>query len=664
MQLAHAGDDGLARLLVGGHAERRILLGELLQRDAHLVLLGLRLRLDGDVDNRLGELHGLEDDRMVGVAQRVAGGGVLQAHDRDDVARGAAVDVHALVRVHLQKAPDALLLVLRGVHHVRAGLELARVHAQVGQLAHERIGHDLERERAERLLEVGAALVFLARVGVRALDGGDVDRRGHVVHHAVKQLLHAFVLVGRAHEHGMNLAGDGALADGGLQLLDRHLLLHEHLLHERVVAVGGSLEQLLAVQLGLVGELGRNGVHGLGIRHALLVGLEVPSRHGDQVDDAPEAVLGAHGHLHGHGRRAQAVLHRLDRAEEVGAHAVVLVDVGDARHAVAAGLAPHRLGLRLHAGHGVEHRDRAVEHAQAALDLGREVNVAGRVDDLEAVLLAVGSAAGVLPEARGGGSGDGHAALLLLHHPVHRRGAVVHLADLVGLARVVEDALGRRRLARVDVGHDADVARILQVDLCHEASPPLEAVVRERTVRLGHLVQILALLHRRARVLGGVHDLGGEALLHRVLLALAREVDDPADRERGGATGVDLHRHLVGGSANALRLDFERGAHVVHGLLEDGQRVAAGLLLDDGERAVDDVLGHGLLAVEQDLVDQLRDEAVVVLGVRLHFAADCCCTTRHVILLLAPARFRAAFLPPIRPRPRPLWAMTAAARAT
>ena len=53
--------------------------------------------------------------------------------------------------------------------------------------------------------------------------------------------------------------------------------------------------------------------------------------------------------------------------------------------------------------------------------------------------------------------GDGDAALLLLLHPVHRR-AVVDFADLMRLAGVVEDALGRRRLTGVDVGHDADVA--------------------------------------------------------------------------------------------------------------------------------------------------------------------------------------------------------------
>ena len=38
VELAHAGDDGLAGFLVRGNAEGRILFGELLQSDAHLVL--------------------------------------------------------------------------------------------------------------------------------------------------------------------------------------------------------------------------------------------------------------------------------------------------------------------------------------------------------------------------------------------------------------------------------------------------------------------------------------------------------------------------------------------------------------------------------------------------------------------------------------------------
>ena len=44
-------------------------------------------------------------------------------------------------------------------------------------------------------------------------------------------------------------------------------------------------------------------------------------------------------------------------------------------------------------------------------------------------------------------------------------GALVDLADLVGAAGVVEDALGRRRLAGVDVRHDPDVAGLFEWEL-------------------------------------------------------------------------------------------------------------------------------------------------------------------------------------------------------
>ena len=139
---------------------------------------------------------------------------------------------------------------------------------------------------------------------------------------------------------------------------------------------------------------------------------------------------------------------------EVGADAVHLVDEDDARHGVLVGLAPDGLRLRLHAGDGVEQRDRAVEHAQRPLDLDRKVNVAGSVDDVDAM---------VTPERGRRGRRDRDAALLLLGHPVHRRRALVHLADLVRLARVEQDALGRRGLAGVDVGHDPDVADQLKL---------------------------------------------------------------------------------------------------------------------------------------------------------------------------------------------------------
>jgi hypothetical protein len=105
--------------------------------------------------------------------------------------------------------------------------------------------------------------------------------------------------------------------------------------------------------------------------------------------------------------------------------------------------------LWLYARDTVEDRDRAVEHAEAALDLDGEVDVARRVDDVDAM---------VFPKGRRRRRRDGDAALALLLHPVHRGRALVDLTDLVVLARVEQDALGRGGLARVDVGHDPDVA--------------------------------------------------------------------------------------------------------------------------------------------------------------------------------------------------------------
>ena len=227
--------------------------------------------------------------------------------------------------------------------------------------------------------------------------------------------------------------------------------------------MGDLLEQVLAALGGLVGEL-LGDVDDVDLDPELVL---VEDRlHGDEVDDAAELGLGADRKLDRDRVRAEAVDHRLDALVEVRADAVHLVDVGDARDRVLVGLAPHRLGLRLDAGDRVEERDRAVEHAQRALDLDGEVDVARRVDDVDPVALPLG----------GGGRGrDRDAALLLLLHPVHRGGALVNLTHLVGASGVIEDALRRRRLTGVDVRHDPDVPGLLEVGCAWHKKRPTRA---------------------------------------------------------------------------------------------------------------------------------------------------------------------------------------------
>ena len=361
-----------------------------------------------------------------------------------------------MVRVHLQNAADTFLLALRRVEDIRAGRKRARVDAEERELSDVRIGHDLERERRKRAVVRRIAMILFSRIGVDALDRGDVDRRRHEVDDCVEHRLHATVAVRRAARHRRHLAGDRRLADGLTDLIFRDFLAAEVLLHEVVILFGDGFEELVAV---LVGEI----LHIIGNRH--LVGdlskvvLIDDCFHLDEIDDTGERILRTDRQLDCHRIRLQALLHHLDDIEEVRARDVHLVDISHAGDIVLLRLAPDRLCLRLDAASGRQDGDSAVENAQRALHLDREVNVTGRINDVDTM---------ILPMAGRRSRRNRNAALLLLCHPVHRGSAIVNLTDLVGDARVKEDTLCRRCLSGIDVSHDADIASFFQRKLsCH-----------------------------------------------------------------------------------------------------------------------------------------------------------------------------------------------------
>src|SRR5262245_37347423 len=127
---------------------------------------------------------------------------------------------------------------------------------------------------------------------------------------------------------------------------------------------------------------------------------------------------------------------------------------------------------------------------------------------------------------------------------------------------------------------------------CARRSP---SVVRERAVRLRHLVHVLAPLDRDALSIGGVHDLPDQALGHRMLLARTRVVHDPPHRERRSPRRPNLHRNLVVGATDPPRAHLELRANVLDRLLERDDRVVGGALADDLERLVDRAFGERLL---------------------------------------------------------------------
>src|SRR5690606_28400024 len=215
-----------------------------------------------------------------------------------------------------------------------------------------------------------------------------------------------------------------------------------------------SLDHVGAIFLGLIQQLHRNLF--LAVAHALVVFVPVDRLHLDQVDLAREVLLRADCQLQRYRGVPQALLDLTGDTQEVGALAVRLVDVDDPRYAVLGRLTPDGLGLALRAGGAAEHDNGAVEHGQRTLHFDGEVNVTGGVNDVHPVVVVL--LLRTLPERGNGRGGDGDATLLLLHHPVSGRRTIMGLAHLVVDACVEQDPLGGSGLARIHVGHDADVA--------------------------------------------------------------------------------------------------------------------------------------------------------------------------------------------------------------
>ena len=173
----------------------------------------------------------------------------------------------------------------------------------------------------------------------------------------------------------------------------------------------------------------------------------------NQIDHARHGVFGPDRQLENQGICAQPMLDLIDHRMKVRADAIQFIDKDNAGHAVFVRLPPHGLRLWFDSTHSTEDDDSAVQHAQAALHLGGEIHVAGRINDIDLMLV---------PVAGNGRRGNGDAPLTFLRHPVGDSRPFVYLADLVRETRIVQDALAHRGLAAVNVGDDADVSRFFQ----------------------------------------------------------------------------------------------------------------------------------------------------------------------------------------------------------
>src|ERR1700676_1089382 len=134
---------------------------------------------------------------------------------------------------------------------------------------------------------------------------------------------------------------------------------------------------------------------------------------------------------------------------------------------------------------------------------------------------------------------------------------------------------------------------------------PLPAVVRKSLVRFGHAVHIFFLLHGPATRVRRINQLIGQLIHHGLARALARILQQPANRQGLPPERVHFYGHLVVRAAHPPRLNFQQRLHVLDGLLENLQRVVVGLLGHLVHRAIKYALRRRFLAFPHHRANEL-----------------------------------------------------------
>ncbi len=239
------GNDGLAGVRVAVDPERRVFRGDLAQGLAQLVLVRLGGGLDGDIDDRLRDMQGLQHHRVPLIRQGIAGGGVLEPHQSHDVPGIGLIDLFPLVGVHLQEPPDALLDALGGVQHAGPGYHHPGINSQKGQMPDEGVAQQLEGQGRQRR-RIRAGTLHHVAFGVQPLHRRHIQGRRQVAHHRVQQRLHPFVLEGRAAQYRHDFQADGAPPQRRLDQAVLHRFVGQVPLHDAFIHFGQDLQHLVS----------------------------------------------------------------------------------------------------------------------------------------------------------------------------------------------------------------------------------------------------------------------------------------------------------------------------------------------------------------------------------------------------------------------------------
>src|SRR6056300_167656 len=219
---------------------------------------------------------------------------------------------------------------------------------------------------------------------------GALDRlyfgwRGQKLDDCVKNRLNPLVLERRSPEYWDNLIREGPRTQTLLDFLLAELTPLEILGHQVFIGFCGSFHHVLAQFRDFIRQVFRDVSILKG--HSLIVFIPENGFILDEIDDTFKFIFGTNRHVNGHRVAVETITKLSDDTLKIRSRTIHFIDEDHSRYFILVGLTPDRLGLRLNTGGATKHHYRAIEDAERTLNLNREVDVSGGIDDIDSMLI-------------------------------------------------------------------------------------------------------------------------------------------------------------------------------------------------------------------------------------------------------------------------------------
>ena len=449
MLLAQTGKN----LLLGFHiifkGDAGILLHQALHGAGDLRFVALALELDCHRQAGSREFGGLKGDDTLGIAERIAGHGVLQLGDGADIAGADGVYLILLFGAAAQQLAQTFRFAGAGIDGGHAGGQLAADDLDKGQLADEGVGNGFEYKSGFR--RIGIALDYFALDG---FFGTALRGAGQEVDDGIHEHLAAGAGGGAAAEYRRDAAALDAGGDPLLDLLAGERLFHKEFFHQRIVGFG---HRFVERHLHLLDAVCRRGGDG-DLVELVRLGVELIGLVVHQVDVAIHRVAFHMGNDDGADAVAEYFLDALEGLVEIGVFHIQLVDEERLGLAHAGGQAVGLFGTHADAVLGGNDQQHRFGSADALRNAGGEVEHAGGIQQIDL---------DTVPIERRNGRADRDLTLDLLRVKVAYGIAVRDLAQAVGGARLKQQHFRQAGFAGAAVSCQRNITDLIRGVLFH-----------------------------------------------------------------------------------------------------------------------------------------------------------------------------------------------------